>query len=154
MWFNSSDYDKMGSKIKCNPAIKDKEDMLAIRDAVKDGIIKVVATDHAPHLWDEKQNKYFQAPSGLPLVQHSLIIMLELAKKGVFTIEQVVERMCHAPAKCFNINKRGYIKEGNYADITIIDINTNNKITPDNCEYLCKWSPFIGETFQIGRAHV
>ena len=79
--------------------------------------------------------------------------MLELAKKGVFTIEQVVERMCHAPAKCFNINKRGYIKEGNYADITIIDINTNNKITPDNCEYLCKWSPFIGETFHSKIIH-
>ena len=110
MWFNDSDYSQYGSKVKCNPAIKRESDMLAIRKAVKDGIIKVVATDHAPHLKEEKQNKYLQAPSGLPLVQHSLQLMLELAKQEIFTIEDVVSRMSHGPAECYHIDKRGYIR--------------------------------------------
>ena len=127
--------------------------MLDIRDAVKMGAIKVVVTDHAPHLWEEKQHKYLQAPSGLPLVQHSLQVMLELTKKGVFTIEDVVERMCHAPSECFNINKRGYLDEGYFADIAIIDTDTNYTITAENCQYKCKWSPFIGETFHSKVIH-
>lgn len=153
MWFNSKDYHKLGSKVKCNPAIKEETDMLAIRKAVKDGVIKVVATDHAPHLKEEKERPYLSAPSGLPLVQHSLQIMIELYKQGVFTIEEVVARMSHGPSDCFNIKGRGYIKEGYFADITIADLNRPDNFTPSHPAYKCGWSPFEGYTFSSSIIH-
>lgn len=153
MWFNCNDYATYGSKIKCNPAIKTPEDMLAIRKAVKEGTIKVVATDHAPHLKEEKQNNYTKAPSGIPLVQHSLQLMLELAKKGVFTTEEVVERMSHGPAECFNIKERGFIKEGYYADLAIVNLNLPDSRTTNAPAYKCGWSPFEGQQFSSSIIH-
>lgn len=152
MWFNSNDYAKYGSKIKCNPAIKLESDMLAIRAAVKEGIIKVVATDHAPHLKTEKENHYSKAPSGLPLVQHSLQLMLELVQKGVFTIEEVAARMSHGPADCFTIQKRGFIEEGYFADLVVVNLNLPDK-SGDTPAYQCGWSPFEGYTFSSSIVH-
>lgn len=153
MCFNSKDYPKLGSKVKCNPAIKEESDMLAIRKAVKDGVIKVVATDHAPHLKAEKEKPYLSAPSGLPLVQHSLQIMIELYRHGVFTIEEVVARMSHGPSDCFNIKGRGYIEEGYFADITIADLNKPDNFTASHPAYKCGWSPFEGYTFSSSIIH-
>ena len=147
MWFNSNDYREYGSKIKCNPAIKSPEDMLAIRQAVKEGIIKVVATDHAPHLWEEKCRNYLKAPSGLPLIRHSLQMMLELCKRGIFTLPQVVERMSHGPAECFNVERRGFIREGYWADIVLVDPSLPDASSTANPPYKCKWSPLAGTTF-------
>lgn len=153
LWFNKNDYAKYGSKIKCNPAIKEESDMLALRKAVKEGVIKVIATDHAPHLKSEKENNYTKAPSGLPLVQHSLLLMLELAHKGVFTLEEVVDRMSHSPAECFNINMRGYVEPGYFADLVMVDLNKPHTITPEEPAYKCAWSPLEGETFSSSVVH-
>ena len=153
MWFNCNDYKEYGSKIKCNPAIKTEDDMLAIRKAVKEGAIPVVATDHAPHLKEEKQNNYAQAPSGIPLVQHSLQLMLELSKKGVFTVEDVAARMSHGPAECFQIKQRGYIKEGYYADLAIVNLNLPDNRTTNSPAYKCGWSPFEGKEFSSSIVH-
>ena len=153
MWFNCNDYATYGSRVKCNPAIKTPEDMEAIRRGVKEGIIRVVATDHAPHLKQEKQNNYTKAPSGLPLIQHSLQLMLELSRKGIFTVEDVVARMSHGPADCFGIKERGYIREGYYADITIADLNLPDSNTTSHPAYKCGWSPFEGMTFSSTIVH-
>ncbi len=153
MWFNVSDYPKYGSKVKCNPAIKQESDMLAIREAVKEGVIKVVATDHAPHLKAEKEQPYLSAPSGLPLIQHSLQVMLELYKKGVFTIEEVVSRMSHGPSDLFNICGRGYIKEGYFADLVLVDLNSPDSYSTSAPAYKCAWSPFEGHTFSSSIVH-
>ncbi len=153
MWFNCNDYKEYGSKIKCNPAIKTEDDMLAIRRAVKEGAISVVATDHAPHLKEEKQNNYAQAPSGIPLVQHSLQLMLELCKKGVFTVEDVAARMSHGPAECFQIKERGFLKEGYYADITLVNLNLPDNRTTTTPAYKCGWSPFEGKEFSSSIVH-
>ncbi len=139
LYFCDKDYEKYGSHIKCNPAIKSYEDMTALRDAVKDGIIKVVATDHAPHLLSEKDCPYRQSASGIPLVQHSLQLMLELSSKGLFTIEDVVDRMSHSPARCFGLSRRGFIKKGYSADIVIVDLNQPCSVVPAS---RCGWSPF------------
>ncbi len=153
MVFDNSDYQKYGSKIKCNPAIKSKEDKLAIIKAVKEGAIKVVATDHAPHTLEEKSNNYLKSPSGLPLVQHSLQIMLELSDEGWFTIEEVADRMAHSPALNFNIDKRGFIKEGYYADLVIVDLNKVDDISTKKPAYLCGWSPFEDKIFKSSVIH-
>ena len=153
MWFNSKQYQEFGSKMKCNPAIKEESDMVALRKAVKDGIIDVVATDHAPHLQEEKLQPYTKAPSGLPLVQHSLQLMLELVNKGLFTIEEVVKKMSHGPANCFNIRKRGYIKEGFYADLVLINTSLPDSSTALAPSYKCGWSPFAGYTFSSSVIH-
>jgi len=153
MLLDSSMYNKMGSKMKCNPAIKEKRDREAIIKAVKNGVIKVVATDHAPHTLDEKQNNYLNAPSGLPLVQHSLQIMLEMAKEGVFSIEEVVDRMAHSPAINFKVSLRGFIREGYFADIVIVDPNKKDSLTTTNPAYHCKWSPFEGKVFNNSIVH-
>ncbi len=153
MWFNCTHYSQYGSKVKCNPAIKTPEDMLAIRKAVKEGTIKVVATDHAPHLKEEKENNYTKAPSGLPLVQHSLQLMLELAKQGIFTVEDVAARMSHGPAECFNIKDRGFIREGYFADIAIVNLNLPDSYTTNNPAYKCGWSPFEGKEFSSSIIH-
>ena len=153
MWFNSSQYRDYGSRMKCNPAIKEESDMIAIRKAVKDGTIKVVATDHAPHLKEEKNQPYTTAPSGLPLVQHSLQVMLELASQGIFTVEEVVARMSHGPAECFNIEKRGFIREGYFADLALVNINLPDSTTTSAPSYKCGWSPFEGYTFSSSVVH-
>lgn len=153
MWFNSNDYPQYGSRMKCNPAIKTEQDMLAIRKAVKEGIIRVVATDHAPHLKVEKANNYTKAPSGLPLVQHSLQTMLELAHMGIFTVEDVVARMSHGPAECFGIKERGFLREGYFADIAIVNLNLPDNTSTSHPAYKCGWSPFEGITFSSTVVH-
>lgn len=141
MLFDSSDYKKYGSKIKCNPAIKEYSDKEAIIKAVKEGIIKVVATDHAPHALEEKSGNYLNSPSGLPLVQHSLQIMWNLHKEGKFTAEEVVDRMCHSPALNFRVSERGFIREGYYADIVLLNPDKEDKNSVENPAYRCGWSP-------------
>lgn len=145
--FTADDYARLGNLIKCNPAIKAKENKEALWEALLDDRLDIIATDHAPHTWEEKQQPYQQAPSGLPLVQHSLLMMLEYAKQGRITIEKVVEKMCHAPARCFQVAERGYIREGYWADIVLVDLNSHYKVTKENILYKCGWSPLEGHDF-------
>ncbi|MDX1941092.1 MAG: dihydroorotase [Saprospiraceae bacterium] len=147
LWFNADDYARLGTKIKWNPAVKSKEHQQALLPALLDNRLDVVATDHAPHTLEEKQNKYFHAPSGGPLVQHSLNIMLEFYHKGLISLERIVEKMCHAPAICFQIDRRGFLDEGYWADIAIFDINTKWKVNKNNILYKCGWSPLEDQEF-------
>jgi len=147
LWFSNSDYKKYGARIKWNPAIKTKKDRDALREALKNGNLDVIATDHAPHTKNEKNGTYFKAPSGGPLVQHALVAMLEMVNQGIFTYEQVVDKMCHAPAKLFRIVKRGFIREGYKADLVIVDPNSKWIVTPDNIYSKCGWSPFEQQEF-------
>ena len=147
LWFSDKDYARLGNKIKWNPAIKTQEDRDALRKALIDGKIDVVATDHAPHTWEEKQGNIFQAASGGPMVQHSLIVMLELCRQGVFTPELVVEKMAHAPAELFNLKNRGYIREGYFADLVLVNPNQTWTVTKESLLSKCSWSPLEGETF-------
>ncbi len=144
LWFSDKDYAQKGNFIKWNPAVKSLADRDALREGLKVGKLDVVATDHAPHTLDEKSNTYIAAPSGGPSVQHSLTIMLELAKQGLYSIEEVVEKMCHAPATLFNVSKRGFIREGYFADIVLVDPSTVWTIAKENVLYKCGWSPFEG----------
>jgi dihydroorotase len=145
--FTSEDYPRLGNLIKCNPAIKAPENRTALWEALLDDRLDVIATDHAPHTWEEKQQPYQQAPSGIPLVQHSLLLMLEYVKKGKITIEKVAEKMSHAPAVCFEIAERGYIREGYYADLVLVDLNSQTSVDKSNILYKCGWSPFEGHDF-------
>ena len=147
LWFDETDYDKYGTRIKWNPAIKTTADKQGLLQGVIDNKIDVIATDHAPHTIEEKNNPYFKAPSGGPLIQHSLIAMLELAYEQKINIHKVVEKMCHAPADLFHIEKRGYIREGYWADLTLIDPDQVWTVKPENILYKCGWSPFEGQTF-------
>lgn len=147
LWFSDADYEKLGARIKWNPAVKTAEDREALREALKAGKLDVVATDHAPHLLNEKEGGVLQAASGGPLVQHSLQVMLELARQGLFSKELVVDKMCHAPAQLFRVRDRGFIREGYYADLVLIDPSRPYTVTPENLFYKCGWSPFEGETF-------
>lgn len=147
LWFDKSDYEKLGSKIKCNPAIKEAHHKKAIFEALLDNRIDIIATDHAPHTLDEKNNLYSKAPSGLPLIQHTLNVMLEFYHQGKISLERIIEKMCHAPAECFEIKDRGYLREGYYADIMMFDTNTGWKVQKDNILYKCGWSPFEGYGF-------
>jgi len=153
LWFSDEDYKKLGAKIKWNPAIKSAADRDALWQALKEGRLDVVATDHAPHTLEEKSNTYFKAPSGGPLVQHSLVAMLEMGRKRDFPIEKVVEKMCHAPADCFGIENRGYIREGYFADLVLVDPDSEWKVSPDNILYKCGWSPFENVTFHSRITH-
>ena len=153
LWFNDSDYDKYGTKIKWNPAIKKESDRSALIKALKNNLIDVVATDHAPHTIEEKQNSYFKAPSGGPLVQHSLNAMIELYKKGDISLEQVVEKMCHNPARIFGVKNRGFIRKGYFADLVLVDLNSSYTVDNNNILYKCKWSPFEGTTFNSVVTH-
>jgi dihydroorotase len=146
--FDSRDYFTRGNLIKWNPAIKTQHDKEALLKGLQDGRIDVIATDHAPHTLEEKQNTYFKTPSGGPLVQHSLVAMLEFCHKGMLKPEEVVRKMCHAPADLFQIDRRGYIREGYYADLVIVDQNKSWTVTTDNLLYKCRWSPFFGMTFK------
>ena len=142
LWFEESQYDSLGSLIKCNPAIKTVNDRNAIRQAVKDGRISVLATDHAPHTWDEKMGNYFNAPSGLPLIQHTLLLMLEMVKEKCFSLETVVERACHAPARLFQVVDRGFIREGYWADLVVVDPDQQTVVEDSQLFSKCGWSPF------------
>lgn len=146
LYFDDSDYSKYGSKIKCNPAIKGAQDKAAIIDAVVNSKISALATDHAPHLESEKDGDYLTAPSGIPTIQHSLQMMLQLTNQGIISKEQVVKMMCHSPADCFKIERRGYIREGYFADLVIFK-EKKYTVTKENIAYKCKWSPFEGNTF-------
>ncbi|MDA3879280.1 MAG: dihydroorotase [Prolixibacteraceae bacterium] len=147
LWFDDNYYEKKGTLIKWNPAVKTATDKNALREALKTGKIDVIATDHAPHTIEEKENTYFKCPSGGPLVQHSLPVMLELVSQGVYTYTEVVNKMCHAPAQLFNIEKRGYIREGYKADLVLVSPKKAWTVDNSNIEYKCKWSPFDGNIF-------
>jgi len=147
LWFTDNDYKSKGSLIKWNPAIKTKHDAETLLQALIDNKIDVLATDHAPHQLKEKQNSYLKAPSGGPMVQHSLVTMLEMVKQSKITVEKVVEKMCHHPAQLFNIEKRGFIKEGYFADLVVVDPRKSWKLEKDNILYKCGWSPLEGQVF-------
>ncbi len=147
LWFDERDYLKHGTRIKWNPSIKTVKDKEALWEALLSDKIDVIATDHAPHTLAEKNNTYFKAPSGGPLVQHSLVAMLEMTKKGFIRIEKVIQKMCHAPADLFRIEKRGYIREGYFADLVLINPNKSWVVSPENILYKCGWSPFEGTEF-------
>lgn len=147
LWFSDQDYSRLGNKIKWNPAIKKESDRQALIDAVNSNKLDVIATDHAPHTIEEKQGTCYNASSGGPLVQHSLVAMLQLAKQGYLTVEKVVEKMCHTPAELFRVEKRGYIRPGYYADLVLVNPSTTQQVTTENILYKCGWSPFEGETF-------
>jgi dihydroorotase len=148
LWFDSDDYYILGSRIKCNPAIKEKFNKQEIFKALLDDRIDIIATDHAPHTWDEKENQYFQAPSGLPLVQHSIQMMLDFHFRGMISLEKIVEKMSHAPAQCFRLEERGYLREGYYADLVLLDLNKESYVSRDSLYYKCGWSPLEGKTFK------
>lgn len=145
--FTADDYAQYGNLIKCNPAIKAPENKAALWEALLDDRLDIIATDHAPHTWEEKQQPYAQAPAGVPLVQHSLLLMLQYVKQGKISIEKVVEKMSHTPAICFQIAERGYIREGYWADLVLVDMNNPYTVTKDNILYKCGWSPFEGHSF-------
>lgn len=147
LWFDRNDYEEKGTLIKWNPAIKTPRDKAAIFDAVLSNRIDVIATDHAPHTLDEKNNSYFDAPSGGPLVQHSLVAMLEFHHQKKISLEKIVEKMSHNPAKLFQIENRGFIREGYWADFVIADLNDPWVVEADNIYSKCKWSPFEGQLF-------
>ena len=146
LWFNSNDYDKLGWRIKWNPSVKTEADRLALINGLRNNLLDVVATDHAPHLLEEKNNTYFKSASGGPMVQHSLLAMIELSKKGNFTLETVVDKMCHAPAILYKIEKRGFIREGYHADIVLVNPNSGQVVTKESLLYKCGWSPLEGKT--------
>ena len=147
LWFEDQSYTTLGSLIKCNPAIKKASDRDAIRQAVKDGRISILATDHAPHTWEEKQGTYFNAPSGLPLIQHTLLLMLEMCEHNCFSPELIVERACHAPARLFQVEERGYLREGYWADIVVVNPSEKTQVKDSKLFSKCGWSPFSHLTF-------
>ncbi|GAL72723.1 dihydroorotase [Jejuia pallidilutea] len=153
LWFSDEDYKKKGTLIKWNPAVKTAKDRDQLWEALLDDRIDVIATDHAPHTIEEKKNVYTKAPSGGPLVQHALPAMLEMYHKGKISIEKIVEKMCHNPAILFQVEKRGYIKEGYYADLVLVDLNNPWTVQKDNILYKCGWSPFEGATFKSRITH-
>lgn len=148
LYFNSRQYDTLGTQIKCNPAIKSPENQEALFPALLDNRLDIIATDHAPHTWAEKQGAYFDAPSGLPLVQHALNVMLEFYHQGRISLERIVEKMCHAPAVCFQLSRRGFLEEGYWADLALLDVDKQWTIGKENILYKCGWSPFEGHTFK------
>ena len=153
LWFDDSFYKEKGTLIKWNPAIKTKEDKKGLWKALLTDKIDVIATDHAPHTLEEKSQVYTKAPSGGPLVQHGLLAMLEATHHGILSLEKLVEKMCHNPAILFQIEKRGYIKEGYYADLVLVDLESPQQITKDTILYKCGWSPFEGTTFNSEITH-
>jgi dihydroorotase len=153
LWFSDKDYDTKGNFIKWNPAVKTENDRNGILKAVLDGHIDVIATDHAPHSFEEKSQPYLQAPSGGPLVQHALPAMLELYHQGKITLEQIAEKMAHNVAVCFQVEKRGYIREGYWADMALVNLNSPWTVDKANILYKCKWSPFEGTTFRSKIIH-
>jgi dihydroorotase len=153
LWFTDADYDTKGNFIKWNPAVKTAADRDAIIEAVNNNTIDVIATDHAPHTLEEKQQSYLKAPSGGPLVQHSLNALLELHKSGKLSLEKIVEKTSHHVATLFEIDRRGFIREGYYADLVLVDLNQSYQVSKGNLLYKCKWSPFEGQVFHSVVTH-
>jgi len=153
LWFDDSKYEEKGTLIKWNPAVKSAKDKEGLWKALLNDKIDIIATDHAPHTLAEKKQVYTKAPSGGPLVQHALVAMLEMYKNNKISIEKIVEKMCHNPAILYQIEKRGYIKEGYYADLVLVDISNPFTVTKDNLYYKCGWSPFEGTTFTSRVTH-
>ncbi len=153
LWFDSDDYARLGNQIKCNPAIKAPHHKAALLAALLDDHLDIIATDHAPHTWAEKQQPYWNSPSGLPLVQHPLLLMLDFVKQGKISLETVVRKMSHAPADCFQIDRRGYVREGYWADLILIDPNQPTTVSKQNVLYQCGWSPLEGHTFDASITH-
>ena len=147
LWFHDKDYDAKGTHIKWNPAVKTAADRDGLWEALLDDRIDVIATDHAPHTLEEKQNSYFKAPSGGPLVQHALVALYECYKKGKISLERIIEKACHAPATLFRVEDRGFIREGYYADLVLLKPDAPWQVTRDSLFYKCGWSPFEGENF-------
>ncbi|MHA8065126.1 dihydroorotase [Aquirufa sp. ROCK2-A2] len=147
LWFDASQYDELGNLIKCNPAIKDARHKNALRKALLSGHLDIIATDHAPHTWEEKQQNYWKSPSGLPLVQHPLLMMIELSKEGHLSLEKIAEKTAHAVADIFQIEDRGYIREGYWADLAIVDLEKPHQVNKNSIHYQCAWSPMEGHTF-------
>jgi len=148
LWFDESSYDDKGTYIKWNPAVKSASDRAGVWEALLDDRIDIIATDHAPHTMEEKENTYFKAPSGGPLVQHALVAMLEFYHQGKVSLEWIVNKMCHAPADCFQLKERGFIREGYYADLVVLDTDKSWTVAKDNILYDCGWSPFEGTEFK------
>jgi dihydroorotase len=146
--FSEENYAELGAKIKCNPAIKNISDREAIWKALLEDRIDIIATDHAPHTLEEKSRPYFEAPAGLPLVQHSLDLVYEEVRKGRLSMEKLVEKMCHAPAQCFKVNERGFLREGYHADVVIFDAENDWVVNKENILYKCGWSPLEGHAFK------
>ncbi len=153
MWFSDIDYEEKGSLIKWNPAVKTSLDRSSVFQAVLDDNIDVIATDHAPHTWDEKQNSYLSCPSGGPLVQHALPAMMEHHLNGKISLEKMVEKMCHNPAILFEVEKRGYVREGYFADLVVVNPNAQWEVRKDNVLSKCGWSPFEGQKFRTAVSH-
>jgi len=147
LWFDDSDYKSLGTQIKWNPAIKTQKDREALLEAVKSNKIDAIATDHAPHTWEEKNKDYIHAVSGGPMIQHSLTVMLGMHNRNLIDLETIVEKMCHAPARIFNIEKRGFIREGYWADLVLVNPDKPWKVSKDNILYKCRWSPLEGTQF-------
>ncbi len=147
LWFSDKDYERLGTLIKWNPAIKTEKDRKGLFNALMDGRIDIVTTDHAPHTLEEKQRPYFQAMSGAPIVQYSLNIMLEFYRQGLISLEKIAEKMCHNPAVLYHIEKRGFIREGYFADLTMVDLNASWTVDKDGIYSKCGWSPLEGTTF-------
>ena len=148
LWFSDIDYKRLGTSIKWNPAIKTEKDKRGLLKALLDDRIDIVTTDHAPHTLEEKQKPYFQSMSGAPIIQHSVNIMLEFFKQGLISLEKIAEKMCHNPATLYSIEKRGFIREGYFADVTIVDLNASWTVDKNNILSKCGWSPLEGTTFQ------
>lgn len=153
LWFEASSYETLGNQIKCNPAIKDARHRAAIRQALQTGAIDIIATDHAPHTWEEKQQGYWKSPSGLPLVQHPLLMLLEMSQEGVLSLTQIAEKTAHHVAECFQIEDRGYIREGYWADLAIVDLSQKQIVTKQSLQYQCAWSPLEGHEFPASITH-
>ncbi|MBY5991289.1 dihydroorotase [Ferrimonas balearica] len=148
LYFSDGDYDRLGAQIKCNPSIKTERDRTAILDAVRRDVIDIIATDHAPHTWDEKQGTYFKAPSGVPLVQHALLSLFEHYHNGDLSLDTIVQKTSHAVAERFNLKDRGYLREGYMADLVLVDLDRPYPVTKENLLYKCGWSPFVGSTLR------
>ncbi|MCC8088477.1 MAG: dihydroorotase [Rikenellaceae bacterium] len=153
LWFNDKDYKRLGNFIKWNPAIKSESDRSALIKGIESDNIDIIATDHAPHSLEEKKQSYLSAPSGGPLVQHSINVMMELYKRGEVSLHKIVEKMCRAPAMRYSVKKRGFLKKGYFADIAIIDLSNRWEVETENILYKCKWSPFDGMNFTTAVTH-
>lgn len=153
MWFTDEDYDEKGTAIKWNPAVKSQKDQDAIWKAIKDGRIDIIATDHAPHTAEEKDNNYWNAPSGGPLVQHAMPALFDFYHQGKISLEDIVQKICHNVAIAFNVRERGYIREGYWADLMLVDLDSPWEVTKSNILYKCKWSPFEGHKFKSSITH-
>lgn len=144
--YSADDYARLGNLLKCNPAVKSQADRAALRAALRDGRLDMIATDHAPHSWQEKSLPFAQAPAGLPLVQHALLSLLDLVQQGELSLTQLVEKTAHAPAQRFGIAERGFLREGYYADLVLLDLAQTTEVRPSEVLYHCQWSPLVGET--------